>query len=243
MPAFRLATFAVLLFAPTMSAADWPQFRGPNATGVADDVPLPDKIGPENNVIWKVETPPGHSSPIVVGERIYLTAIRDKKLVTIALNRADGHTLWERESPYRKLETIHNIGSHAQPSPAADKQVVVSFFGSSGLFGYNSDGKLLWHKPMGPFPNEYGAGSSPILVGERVILSQDHDNSSFLMSLDKKSGEIRRRSLDRARHLADHQHDAGRRVRQCALPRRLGAGGRRGRAYRRRAVCRHARQI
>ncbi len=186
-----LAVAAVLVLTSRFPAADWPQFRGPNAAGVADDSPLPERFGPDTNLIWKIETPPGHSSPIVVGDRVYLTAIRDKKiLLTVALNRADGRSLWERESPYRELETIHNIGSHAQPSPVADGQVVVSFFGSSGLNGYNREGKLLWHKPMGPFANEYGAGSSPILVGDRIVLNQDHDNSSFVMVLDKKSGEI-----------------------------------------------------
>ena len=190
MPACRLACAFALVFVSTVLAADWPQFRGANATGVADDSPLPDKIGPDANVIWKVETPPGHSSPVVVGNRIYITAIRDKKLFTIALNRADGGKLWERESPYRELEKIHTIGSHAQPSPAADQQVVISFFGSSGLNCYSPDGKPLWHKAMGPFPNEYGAGSSPILAGYRVILNQDHDNSSFLMCLDKNTGNV-----------------------------------------------------
>ena len=66
MPACRLACAFALMFVSTVPAADWPQFRGANATGVADDSPLPDKIGPDANVIWKVETPPGHSSPVVV---------------------------------------------------------------------------------------------------------------------------------------------------------------------------------
>ncbi|MFL5342808.1 MAG: PQQ-binding-like beta-propeller repeat protein [Gemmataceae bacterium] len=185
----RLTRLAPVLFL-LLTAADWPQFRGPNATGIADVTPLPDKIGPNTNVLWQIELPPGHSSPAVVGERIYVTAVRDKALLTIALDRATGKVLWERESPYKTLEKIHNVGSYAQPSPAADGQLVVSFFGSSGLNCYDRDGKLLWRKPMGPFPNEYGAGSSPILVGDRVILNQDHDNSSFLAAYDKKSGEI-----------------------------------------------------
>jgi len=184
-----LASIIFLSSLSLISAADWPQFRGPNASGVAEGHKLPDKIGPEDNVIWKVELPPGHSSPVVVGDRIYLTAFGDKKLLTIALDRATGIQLWQDEAPYKSLEKIHGIGSYAQPSPVADNQVVITFFGSSGLYCHDREGKLLWSKPFGPFPNDFGAGSSPLLVGERVILNQDHDNSSFLLAVDKMTGK------------------------------------------------------
>ncbi len=171
-------------------ASDWPQFRGPNCSGIsAAKERLPDKIAPSTNVVWKIALPPGHSSPVVVGERIYLTAERDKRLWTLALDCKDGRVLWEREAPARALEAIHAIGSHAQSTPAADHEHVISFFGSCGLFCYDREGKLLWQRSMGPFKNDFGAGSSPILVGDRVLLCQDHDQDSFLMALDKRSGE------------------------------------------------------
>jgi outer membrane protein assembly factor BamB len=171
-------------------AADWPQFRGPNCSGhAADPQPLPDKIGPNTNVLWKTPLPPGHSSPVVVSDRIYLTAVRDKHLLTLALDRNNGRVLWEREAPARALESVHAIGSHAQPTPTADSERVVSFFGSSGLFCYARDGKLLWHRLMGPFKNDFGAGSSPVLVGDRVLLCQDHDQDSLLLALNKRTGE------------------------------------------------------
>jgi outer membrane protein assembly factor BamB len=184
-----IACLMVSILAVPAGAADWPQFRGPNAAGVADGAKLPDAIGPQTNVLWKVELPPGHSSPVVVGERIYVTAVREKKeLLTIALDRAKGKPVWERKAPYKTLEKIHSIGSYAQPSPAADAQVVVTMFGSSGLTAFDCEGKELWHKPFGPFPNDFGAGSSPLLVGDRVILNQDHDNSSALYAFDKLTG-------------------------------------------------------
>lgn len=176
--------------APCLYAEDWPQFRGPNCSGrAASDERLPEKIGPKSNVIWKIALPPGHSSPVVVGDRIYLTAERDKKLWTLALDRANGKVLWEREAPARTFEAIHTIGSHAQSTPTADDDRVVSFFGSCGLLCYDRDGKQLWRREMGPFKNEFGAGSSPVLVGDRVLLCQDHDQNSFLIALDKRSGE------------------------------------------------------
>lgn len=185
-----IALLAALSVVADTRAADWPQFRGPNGSGRAGGAErLPDRIGPKSNVLWKTALPPGHSSPVVVGDRIYLTAVREKKLLTLALDRKDGRVLWEAEAPTRKLETVHRIGSHAQPSPAADGERVVSFFGSCGLFCHDRGGKRLWHRPMGPFKNDFGAGSSPILVGDRVILCQDHDQDSFLMALDKRNGE------------------------------------------------------
>jgi outer membrane protein assembly factor BamB len=175
-----------------MAGADsWPQFRGPGSKAVAPDgTKLPTQIGPDQHVLWKTPLPPGHSSPVVQGHRIYLTAVKDKKqLVTIALDRKTGSVLWEREAPHKAPEKIHAIGSYAQPTCAADDSHVISLFGSAGLFCYDADGKQLWHVAMGPFKNEFGAGSSPLLVDGRVILNQDHDSGSFLAVLDVKTGK------------------------------------------------------
>jgi outer membrane protein assembly factor BamB len=168
----------------------WPQFRGPHGAGIAEgNQPLPDRIGPTENVIWKRSVPPGHSSPVLVGDRIYLTAVRDKDLVTMALDRRTGESVWETTAPHKQLEEVHNVGNQAQSTPTADAECVVSFFGSCGLFCYSRDGKAMWHVPMGPFKNDFGAGSSPIIVGGRVILNQDHDIDSALMCFDKQSGK------------------------------------------------------
>ncbi len=175
----------------SLFAGDWTQFRGSSGTAVAStNEKLPADIGPDKHVVWRTELPPGHSSPILVGNRIFVTAVRDKKLLTIGLDRATGKVQWEAEAPYEKLEAIHSIGSHAQPSPCADGERVYSFFGSCGLHCYDHSGKLLWKKPMGPFVNDFGASSSPLLVGDKLILCQDHDVDSFLMAFDKKSGDI-----------------------------------------------------
>jgi outer membrane protein assembly factor BamB len=192
-PTARLILGILLLTIPSAldaRAADWPQFRGPNCSGrAAPDAKLPADIGPASNVVWKTALPPGHSSPIVSGDRIFVTAVRDRKLLTIALDRRDGKVVWEAEAPSTMLEKVHKIGSHAQSSPAADGERVVSFFGSCGLFCYDRAGKPLWQRPMGPFKNDFGAGSSPVLVGDCVLLCQDHDQDSFLMALDKRTGE------------------------------------------------------
>lgn len=187
----RLSVLCLLWLPITFAhAADWPQFRGPNAASTAaKGHAYPAEIGPTKNVIWKTDLPPGHSSPVVVGDRIYVTAEKEKQLVTIAIDRNSGKILWTTEAPNTTLEEIHKIGSHAQSTCAADTERVVSFFGSCGLFCYDLKGKELWKRPMGPFKNSFGAGSSPILVGDWVILSQDHDQDSFLEAIDKKNGK------------------------------------------------------
>lgn len=141
-------------------------------------------------MLWKSELPPGHSSPAIIGDKIFLTAVRDKEhLETLCLDRASGKILWRVEAPHQSLEKIHGIGSYAQPSPAADPERVVAFFGSSGLYCYDHSGQELWHHSMGPFNDEFGAAASPLIVSDRVILAQDHDQGSFLASYDKRTGK------------------------------------------------------
>lgn len=176
----------------------WGQFRGPNASGVSAAVrALPIQLNPTENLLWKTSLPAGHSSPVVSRDRVYLTAAQGQELFTIALDRVTGKELWRRAAPLRELEEVHSIGSHAQPSPVTDGQIVVSLFGSSGLSAYDRAGHRLWHLPLGPFKNNFGAGSSPIIVGDLVILNQDHDTDSFLLALDKRTGKARWRA-DRA---------------------------------------------
>ncbi len=172
------------------AAGSWPQFRGPNASGhAAGNEKLPAEIGPDKNLVWKIALPPGHSSPIVVGDRVFLTTVNNKKLFTVGIDATNGKVLWRSEAPHDGLETVHAIGSHAQPSPVSDGKLVVSFFGSSGLYCHDLDGKLIWKRRMGPFSNTYGAACSPILVGDLVVLNQDHDIDSHLLAVNKNTGK------------------------------------------------------
>lgn len=187
----RLAIGFTLLFQITApaEAENWAQFRGPNAAGrYASTVPLPTEIGPHKNVIWRTPVPAGHSSPVIYGDRIYLTAVRDERLATLAVDRNSGEILWETPAPECELEEIHTIGSHAQSSVTTDGEHIISFFGSFGLLCYDATGQELWRIPMGPFSNSFGAGSSPILVDHHLILNQDHDIDSFLTAIDVRNG-------------------------------------------------------
>jgi outer membrane protein assembly factor BamB len=185
-----IATFVATGSLSAFADESWPQFRGVNGAARSDSpAKLPQEIGPDLNVVWKTALPPGHSSPVVVGDRVYLTAVRGQQLLTLAVDRATGQLLWEAEAPHEVLEEIHGIGSYAQATPAADGERVISFFGSCGLFCYDFEGKPVWQKRMGPFNNDFGAGSSPILADDFVILCQDHDTGSFLTAIDKRTGQ------------------------------------------------------
>ena len=174
----------------TQAADSWTQFRGHNGNGHAiGSKPLPADVGPDKHVVWKSTIPPGHSSPAVHGDRIFLTGVNEESLVTVGLDRATGEVRWTRVARHDGKESIHRVGSYAQSSPVTDGERVVSFFGSAGLFCYDRNGKDLWSLRLGPFKNGFGAGSSPIIVDDRVILSQDHDTDSFLLALDKRTGE------------------------------------------------------
>jgi outer membrane protein assembly factor BamB len=172
-------------------AADWPQFRGPNASGVSDETRLPIEFGPDRNVVWKTALPPGHSSPSVAGDKIFLTAIENDKLYTIALQRATGRILWRREAPRpRKQEIQRAANGPVSASPTTDGQNAFVFFADFGLLAYGPDGNELWRMPLGPFNNPFGHGASPILTGNTLLMICDQDTDSFLLAVDKNSGRV-----------------------------------------------------
>jgi outer membrane protein assembly factor BamB len=172
-------------------AADWPQFRGPNASGTSDDTNLPIEFGPESNVVWKTPLPPGNSSPAIAGEKIFTTAVEGEKLFTIALNRADGRILWRREAPRPRKQVIERpANGPVSATPATDGRNAYVFFQDFGLLGYGPDGNELWRIPLGPFNNPFGHGASPILAGDTVVMVCDQDAGSFVIAVEKNTGKV-----------------------------------------------------
>ena len=201
----------------------WPAWRGPNRTGSAPAGNPPIEWSEEKNVRWKKTVPGlGLSSPIVWGERLFLTTavstgervedqpspVRGDGVVpdevlsyeVHALNRKDGSTVWERsvltEAPH---EGHHPDGTWASGSPVTDGEVLIAFFGSRGLYAFDLDGKELWNRDFGDMRTRlgFGEGSSPALDGDRVFVIWDHEDDSFIVALDKNSGkEIWRRDRD-----------------------------------------------
>lgn len=173
-------------------AAEWPQFRGPGGAGVAaDDSHPPVSFGPGSNTVWRVETPSGNSSPVIWGDRIFLTGFANGRLLALAYDRATGRELWRREIAPEKLEDVHqSYGNPASATPATDGERLYVHFGSVGMIAYDLNGRELWRRPMTLVQSEYGASSSPVLAGDRIIQLLDQDGDSHIVALDRKTGEV-----------------------------------------------------
>jgi outer membrane protein assembly factor BamB len=172
----------------------WPQFRGPSGSGVADDQTPPTEIGPEKNVQWKVPVPSGLSSPIVVGEKLVITAFDDGKLYTIAYRRTDGSEAWRAHAPAEQIEPYHKTeGSPAASTAVTDGERIVSYFGSCGLFCYDLEGKELWRYEMPTVATvgDFGTGVSPVLADGIVVLLRDELKDPKIVALDAATGELK----------------------------------------------------
>ncbi|MFO0064432.1 MAG: PQQ-binding-like beta-propeller repeat protein [Pirellulaceae bacterium] len=189
-------------------AEDWLRFRGDNGTGVStSSPPLPVEFGPDQCLKWKVALPgPGHSSPIVVGDKVLVTCWSgygtkegeddpaQLKRHLICLSRVDGKVLWDRtvdavlpEDRYGGMFAEHGYASH---TPVSDGHWVYVFYGKSGVHAYDLDGNLQWSCMVGEGldPRGWGSSSSPILAGDLLIVLASAE-SQTLFGLDKKSGK------------------------------------------------------
>ncbi|HTH04128.1 MAG TPA: PQQ-binding-like beta-propeller repeat protein [Vicinamibacterales bacterium] len=190
-----LFALAVTIAAASPDApGEWARFRGPNGSGVAEVSRLPVEFGPSRNLMWKTDLPTGYSSPIISGNRIFLTGLRDGRLVSFAVDRASGKVLWERAAPRSRQEKLDSRNHPASPSAATDGERVFFFFADYGLLAYDVSGKELWRRPLGPFNNIYGMGASPIVVDDVVVLTCDQSIGSFIAAFDRKTGRERWRT-------------------------------------------------
>jgi outer membrane protein assembly factor BamB len=196
-------------------AGNWDRFRGPNGSGVVDDknVPLTFSAakGSAKNLVWSTPLPgTGVSSPVVWGKRIFLQAAsadaRERSLVCLD---TDGKLLWQRKIAAVKAQIHRQYGSHACSTPTTDGEAVyIAFWDGKDILlaAYDMAGNPLWSKDLGPFFSQHGAGASPILYKDKVILANDMDgyteqkdkskkpvpvaHPSLLVALNKKTGEM-----------------------------------------------------
>jgi outer membrane protein assembly factor BamB len=191
------ASMSVGLFSCLLAAGagdaygQWPQFRGPNGSGIDPAVGYPVAFSPASNVVWKAAVPFGQSSPIVAGGHIYLTASEGDRLFTICLDASTGRELWRRDIVRKQAHKIYRANDPASPTPAADEDGVVAFFPDFGLVAYTTDGKDRWTLPLGPFKSFYGMAASPILTGDLAVLVADQQTGSFVVGVDRKTGRVR----------------------------------------------------
>lgn len=195
----------------------WPQFRGPNGSGVSDIAEIPSEWSVEKNRAWSVSIPgSGYSSPIVVGERIFLTsAIPDKEEGKAprgmraestryavgdtvydwrvhCLSLKDGSVLWEKSVHVGKPKKgKHPKNSYATETPVTDGKRVYFYFSQVGLFAFTFDGRFLWKTDTGTYETylDYGTSSSPITDGERIYLQADNEEQAYIAAFDVESGK------------------------------------------------------
>ena len=124
---FAVALSCVLVCVSARLDAQWPQFRGPNGSGIGDGAGYPTEFSPTTNVAWKAAVPFGQSSPIIAGSRLYVTGIEGDELLTIAIDAGTGKALWRRALRRERKMEMYKANDPASPTPAADERGVVVF--------------------------------------------------------------------------------------------------------------------
>lgn len=209
--AYAAGLIAVLgwCYGPSAQADDWLRFRGPNGTGVANNASPPTEWSDGENLKWKVELPgPGASSPIVVGNRVFVTCYSGyganrqdpgklENLVRhlVCVDRTNGELLWSKEFDAEMPEDPYSgagVPAHgyASNTPVSDGEKLYVFFGKSGVYAFDFDGNQLWHADVGKSSGrqKWGSGASPILYDNIVIVNAS-DESQAVYGLDKTTGE------------------------------------------------------
>lgn len=207
----------ICLLTVSINAQDrWPQFRGAQSMGVAEDASLPDKWSATENVAWKADIPGiGWSSPIIWGNQVFLTSVinsgdteppkkglyfggerpvppAEHRWMVYAVNFQTGKVMWEREV-YKGIPKFsrHLKNSYASETPVTDGERVYAYFGNVGLFVFDMKGTLLWKQMFDAKKTRFGWGTaaSPVVYKDRIYIVNDNDEQSFLIALDKKTGK------------------------------------------------------
>ncbi len=207
MKSLSLLSKIVVLTAITGSAsADWLQFRGPDGFGIAPDKNTPGTWSADTNIAWKTEMPGfGASSPIIVGKRVFVTCYsgygldkedpgeqKNLKRHLVCVDRQSGKIVWQREfaaappePEYRSYITLHG---YASSTAISDGKSVFAFFGKSGVYAFDLDGKQLWHADVGDGTYYWGVGPSPILHKDTLIVNASTE-SGAIIALNKSTGK------------------------------------------------------
>lgn len=183
--------FALILSVPALFAEEWTRFRGLNGSGVSTATGYPTAFSKTKNLVWRTLVRSGKSSPVLTQRRIFLTALEKDKLYTQCFDRATGKLLWERSVERGRVEPSHNFNHPAAVTPVTDGDVVYVFFPEYGLIAYDSDGNERWKVRLGPFSNENGHSTSPIIAGGNVVLVLDQMIGSYIAAFDTRNGELR----------------------------------------------------
>src|SRR5262245_9431400 len=204
----RRAAWVLLLFSVPCAAVsgDWRQFRGPTGQGTSAEKGLPLRWSSQDNLAWKVKLPgAGASTPVVLGRRVYLACYSgygiepkapgkqaDLRRHLLCLDRGNGKTIWSKTfDPVLPEHGYSGEGSYhgyAASTPVTDGEKLYVFFGKSGVFCFDLDGKEIWHVLVGKGTSGWGSGASPVLYKGLLIVNASVE-SNALVALDKASGQ------------------------------------------------------
>lgn len=187
-----LALSVGLVSSSAKADSNWPGWRGPLQTGHSLETGFPIEWN-DGNLVWKSDLPgAGQSSPVIWGDRIFLTAALEdgRERVALCVDRKSGKILWEKSLWKGEPEPTHKMNGWASATCATDGERVYAFFGKGGgLFCLSTDGELLWNRPLGDFPSPWGTAACPILVDGLVIQNCDSEGDSFLLAVDARTGK------------------------------------------------------
>ncbi|HZL88611.1 MAG TPA: PQQ-binding-like beta-propeller repeat protein [Pirellulaceae bacterium] len=190
-----VSCLALVLLSPLAAlAGDWLAWRGPLGTGISDEKNVPLKWSKEENVKWRVALDgPGNSTPIVVGDKVFLAhppASNKKSRSLICFDRQTGKELWKHEAEYAEEEKTHGTNPYCSSSPVSDGKHVYVFLGPAGLFALDLDGNLLWKRDdLEKVDHFWGIGSSPMLYGDLLILNLGPGTKACVVALNKSDGK------------------------------------------------------
>jgi len=201
----RTAIVCLLMSASSVFAVDWTRFRGPNGSATSDETGLPTKWSATQNVAWRTELPGlGTSSPVTLGDRIYLTCysgygiepnegdVNNLMRHVVCLDRESGAIRWVKEFQPKQPESAYSGGNNSRhgyssSTPTTDGERLYVFFGKSGVYCLDLDGRIVWRTDVGSKAPGWGSGNSPILYHNLVIVNASVESES-LVALDTRTG-------------------------------------------------------
>lgn len=174
-------------------ADNWPAFRGGEANSIAAGKGYPEEWGPDKNIKWRTELPgDANSSPIVYKDRVFVTSAQNngKQRTLHCFDRTTGKEQWSQTVEFDGKEPTHQTNPYGAATPVTDGERVIVWHGTPGVFCYDMQGELQWKRELGEVDHIWGYGSSPILLKDRVILNYGPGTNTFVVALNKETGEV-----------------------------------------------------